>query len=138
DVSWTDPDRELVGEHRAKKRLAREKQQAEKQQVEEQGGTAKPIRTAGYVSASSTERTFAFLGSKSLRKVLAPLKPRPSSSASPVLAQPKASQQPCPPTSQYSAKRDSRASGPPADFLGNRQQLRGRARDRSSRKEDVS
>ncbi|KAH7141215.1 hypothetical protein B0J13DRAFT_676212 [Dactylonectria estremocensis] len=63
DVIWTDPDRELVGERRAKKELKRE--QLAK-------GKEKPIPTRSYLSPrssrSSTDSPFGFLRSRGLKQ----------------------------------------------------------------------
>ena len=80
DVIWTDPDRELVGEHRAKKEIAREQKRA-KERAE---GSRSSLSTRA--SSSSSERTFGFFGSMSLKKTVAPLKSRPSSNTSTLLA----------------------------------------------------
>ena len=85
EVSWTDPDRELVGEHRAKKKLAREKEQAEKQQVGGQGGALQPV-TSARDSSSLKGKAFGFFGSKNLRKAVATVKSRPTSTSSALLA----------------------------------------------------
>ena len=79
DVIWTDPDRELVGEHRAKKEIAREQKRA-KERAE---GSRSSLSTR--VSSSSSERTFGLFGSLSLKKAVAPLKSRPSSNSSTLL-----------------------------------------------------
>ena len=77
DVFWTDPDRELVGEHRAKKKLAREKKQAE----EKSGGARKRHSRSARVSAASTERALGIFSSRSLRKVVVPSKTKHASSS---------------------------------------------------------
>lgn len=79
DVIWTDPDRELVGEHRAKKEVAREQKRA-KERAE---GSRSSLSTR--VPSSSSERAFGLFGSLSLKKAVAPLKSRPSSNSSTLL-----------------------------------------------------
>ncbi|KAF5673469.1 hypothetical protein FHETE_3383 [Fusarium heterosporum] len=59
DVIWTDPDRELVGEHRAKKEKKREQKNKEKERDQENSIIA---RSASATSTrSSTESRFNFL-----------------------------------------------------------------------------
>jgi hypothetical protein len=60
DVIWTDPDRELVGEHRAKKELKRG--QREKQQKRESHSTPRSSR-------SSSDSPFSFLRPHSLKRI---------------------------------------------------------------------
>lgn len=79
DVIWTDPNRELVGEHRAKKEIAREQKRA-KERAE---GSRSSLSTR--MSSSSSERALGFFGSLSLKKAVAPLKSRPSSNSSTLL-----------------------------------------------------
>ncbi|KAH7152903.1 hypothetical protein EDB81DRAFT_718510 [Dactylonectria macrodidyma] len=65
DVIWTDPDRELVGERRAKKELKREQLAKEKEKP-------KPISTRSSLSPrssrSSTDSPFGFLRSRCLKQ----------------------------------------------------------------------
>ncbi|KAM0558192.1 hypothetical protein ACHAPJ_004876 [Fusarium lateritium] len=59
DVIWTDPDRELVGEHRAKKEKKREQKNKEK---EKEQANSLPRRSTSITSTrSSTESRFGFL-----------------------------------------------------------------------------
>lgn len=121
EVFWTDPDRELVGEHRLKKAKEREEQRL----AEEKEETATPTHAAR-ASESSSRR---FFGSRTLGKAVAPLKSRPSSKASPLLTQTK---------TQESTKRDSDASRPLSDTLGDSQKLPKRVPERHSRNEHFS
>lgn len=65
DVIWTDPNRELVGERRARK---------EQERADDGGSAANNERgrpstsTGSSTSFASVEKQFAFFGSKSLRK----------------------------------------------------------------------
>lgn len=59
DVIWTDPDRELVGEHRAKKEKKRE--QKAKQKEQEQANSVITRSTSVTSTRSSTESRFGFL-----------------------------------------------------------------------------
>jgi len=77
DVIWTDPDRQLVGEHRAKKETAREQQKA-RDKLE---GKRSSPPTRG--SASSGEKSYGFFGSRSLKKAAGPRRAkRPSTPTS--------------------------------------------------------
>jgi hypothetical protein len=67
DVIWTDPDRELVGERRARKIVEKEQKEKEKKHG---GRSSMSIRS----SSSSGDRPFAFFGSKSLKRVVTPSK----------------------------------------------------------------
>ncbi|KAM0302701.1 hypothetical protein ACHAPM_004703 [Fusarium culmorum] len=59
DVYWTDPDRELVGEHRARKEKRRE--QKAKQKEKEQETSTLPRSASVASTTSSTESRFGFL-----------------------------------------------------------------------------
>ncbi|GKU02351.1 hypothetical protein FLAG1_04523 [Fusarium langsethiae] len=59
DVYWTDPDRELVGEHRARKEKKRE--QKAKQKEREQETSTIPRSASAVSTTSSTESRFGFL-----------------------------------------------------------------------------
>jgi len=61
EVLWTDPDRELVGEHRAKKELAREQKARERER-----SSRSSLSTQA--SSSSNDKPFGLFGSKSLKK----------------------------------------------------------------------
>lgn len=74
DVLWTDPDRELVGERRAKKEEARERKVRE-QEIRSSISTR--------ASSSSSDKAFSFFGSKSLRKAKTKRSNPPSTLASP-------------------------------------------------------
>jgi hypothetical protein len=69
DVIWTDPDRELVGERRARK-------EAEKEMREKSRTGRNSISTRS--SSSSSEKPFNLFSSKSLKKTIAPLKSKTS------------------------------------------------------------
>jgi hypothetical protein len=79
DVIWTDPDRELVGEHRAKKEIARE----QKRDKDTSDGSRSSFSTRG--SSSSSDRAFGIFSSRGLRRAVAPLMSRPSSHSSTTL-----------------------------------------------------
>lgn len=59
DVVWTDPDRELVGEHRAKK--AKKREQKAKLKEQEQANSVITRSTSVTSTRSSTESRFGFL-----------------------------------------------------------------------------
>ncbi|KAI3587651.1 hypothetical protein IWW34DRAFT_779684 [Fusarium oxysporum f. sp. albedinis] len=59
DVIWVDPDRELVGEHRAKKEIKRELKNKEREKEQENSILSRSISVAS--TRSSTESRFAFL-----------------------------------------------------------------------------
>lgn len=60
DVTWSDPDQELVGEHRAKKELKREQRDKEKKR-----GSQSTARS----SRSSSDSPFSFLRSHGLKRI---------------------------------------------------------------------
>ncbi|KAH6994874.1 hypothetical protein EDB80DRAFT_652774 [Ilyonectria destructans] len=65
DVIWTDPDRELVGEHRAKKEKKREQQGKEKEKEKSiSSRSSLSVRS----SRSSTDSPFGFLRSRGLKQ----------------------------------------------------------------------
>uniref|UniRef100_A0A0D2XK03 Uncharacterized protein n=1 Tax=Fusarium oxysporum (strain Fo5176) TaxID=660025 RepID=A0A0D2XK03_FUSOF len=59
DVIWVDPDRELVGEHRAKKEIKRELKNKEREKEQENSILSRSISVTS--TRSSTESRFAFL-----------------------------------------------------------------------------
>ncbi|KAH7226620.1 hypothetical protein BKA60DRAFT_591999 [Fusarium oxysporum] len=59
DVIWVDPDRELVGEHRAKKEIKRELKNKEREEEQENSILSRSISVTS--SRSSTESRFTFL-----------------------------------------------------------------------------
>ncbi|KAL5609963.1 hypothetical protein FOVSG1_004644 [Fusarium oxysporum f. sp. vasinfectum] len=59
DVIWVDPDRELVGEHRAKKEIKRELKNKEREKEQENSILSRSISVPS--TRSSTESRFAFL-----------------------------------------------------------------------------
>ncbi|KAK7425393.1 hypothetical protein QQZ08_008072 [Neonectria magnoliae] len=63
DVIWTDPDRELVGEHRAKKEKKRELQQSREKDKSISSRSSMSVRS----SRSSTDSPFGFLRSRGLK-----------------------------------------------------------------------
>jgi hypothetical protein len=69
DVIWTDPNRELVGEHRAKKDRNREKQTPRDKDKDKDRGDRSSLSTRS--SLSSADSPFSFLRSKGLRQARA-------------------------------------------------------------------
>ncbi|KAF5582309.1 hypothetical protein FPCIR_9625 [Fusarium pseudocircinatum] len=59
DVIWVDPDRELIGEHRAKKEIKRELKNKEREKEQENSILSRSISVAS--TRSSTESRFGFL-----------------------------------------------------------------------------
>jgi hypothetical protein len=59
DVIWVDPDRELVGEHRAKKEIKREMKNKEREKEQENSILSRSISVTS--TRSSTESRFGFL-----------------------------------------------------------------------------
>ncbi|PKS11648.1 hypothetical protein jhhlp_001799 [Lomentospora prolificans] len=78
DVIWTDPDRELVGERRAKKEIAREQQRA-KEKLE---GSRSSLSSTRGSSSSGEKQLGFFFGSSSLRKGADSLKAKQPSTPS--------------------------------------------------------
>ncbi|KAJ3535127.1 hypothetical protein NM208_g6462 [Fusarium decemcellulare] len=67
DVIWTDPDRELVGEHRAKKEKKREQKNKQKEAEKAAGKSSVSIHSA----RSSTETPFGFLRGRNAKQAKA-------------------------------------------------------------------
>jgi hypothetical protein len=61
EIFWTDPDRELVGEHRAKKELAKEQKAREREGSSRSSLSTRP-------SSSSSDKAFGLFGSRSLKE----------------------------------------------------------------------
>jgi len=76
DVIWTDPDRELVGERRARK-------EEEKNRKERDGSHTGRNSLSTRSSSSSGEKPFGFSRSKSQKRAVTPLKATPSGSIAP-------------------------------------------------------
>lgn len=91
DVIWGDPDRELVGEHRAKKELKKEQKEKEKEmerEKEKKRGSASTARS----SRSSSDSPFAFLRSHGLKRIAtSEANPSSKSTASSQVASPSVS-----------------------------------------------
>jgi hypothetical protein len=75
DVIWTDPDRELVGERRARKEVEKEKR--EQRDKNRPGRNSMSTRS----SSSSVDKPFGFFGSKSHKKTTSPITSKSSISS---------------------------------------------------------
>ncbi|KAJ4317557.1 hypothetical protein N0V84_007302 [Fusarium piperis] len=78
DVIWTDPDRELVGEHRAKKEKKREQKQKQK---ERDNSTARRSQSV-HSGRSSNDHPFGFLLGRASKKDKNSIRSKDSSTAS--------------------------------------------------------
>lgn len=70
DVSWTDPNRENVGQRRVRKGLERERSEKKRKDDELSQSARASVSTRS--SASSTDKSFGIFGSKSSKKSLTP------------------------------------------------------------------